>query len=108
MAERDGPERERVPRVEIVVVEAFDVTSVPRLTVLLNEAMAVNPAELVVDLAACPTVDAAAIALLVEVHRQLRRTGGLLTLRSPSARLRRNLHLARVDGVLHVTPEPPL
>jgi anti-anti-sigma factor len=77
---------------------------VPRLHALLDEALALNPRELVVDLESCPLVDAAAIGLLLDVHRRARRAGGVLTLRAPSPRLRRNLELARVDAVLRVTP----
>ena len=99
----------RLPRVEIIVTESFDTDSVARMGDLLNDALALNPAELVVDLGDCPLVDAAAIGLLVEVHRRVRRNGGELTLRSPSVRLRRNLRLARVDQVLRITPaeSPP-
>jgi anti-anti-sigma factor len=93
-----------VPRVEVHVAEEFDVNTVPRLHALLDEALALNPRELVVDLEDCPLVDAAAIGLLLDVHRRAWRAGGVLTLRSPSARLRRNLRLARVDAVLRVTP----
>lgn len=93
-----------VPRVEVHVAEEFDVNAVPRMHALLDEALALNPRELVVDLEDCPLVDAAAISLLLDVHRRARRAGGVLTLQSPSPRLRRNLRLARVDAVLRVTP----
>jgi anti-anti-sigma factor len=105
MNESNRPRPDRVghvPRVEVVVVEAFDAESLPRLGALLNDALALKPDELVIDLAGCPLVDAAAIGLLLDIHRRALRTGGSLTLRSPSLRLRRNLRLARVDGVLNV------
>jgi anti-anti-sigma factor len=61
----------------------------------------------VVDLTDCPFVDAATVGVFLDVHRQAWRAGGRLVLRSPSARLRRILHLARVDHVLYMTPAQP-
>lgn len=99
-----GPQvASRVPVIEVVVTEELDAAAVPRLDARLAEALELRPAQLIVDLAGCPRIDAAAIGLLVDVHRRARRAGGLLTLRAPSARLLRNLQLARVDGVLHIT-----
>jgi anti-anti-sigma factor len=95
----------RVPVVEVVITEELDVWAMPRLSALLDDALELRPQQLVVDLARCPFMDAAAIGLLLETHRRARRCGARLTLRSPSARLRRNLRLARADRVLHVTPE---
>lgn len=94
---------DRVPVIEVIITEELDFQSLPRLDARLAEALELHPARLVVDLAACPRMDAAAIGLLVDVHRRARRAGGQLTLRSPSPRLRRNLELARADRVLHVT-----
>lgn len=98
---------DRIPTVEVVVSEPLDSQSLPRLTATLAEALRVHPVQLVVDLSACPFMDAAGIAVLLEAHRRVRREGGYLTLRAPSERLRRNLRLARTDQVLHVTPETP-
>lgn len=99
-----GPQvANRVPVIEVIVTEALDAEAVPRLDARLAEALELRPAKLVVDLAGCARIDAAAIGLLVEVHRRTRRSGGLLTLRAPSARLLRNLQLARADRVLHIS-----
>ena len=95
----------RIAVVEVVITEELDLWALPRLSALLEDALDLQPVQLVVDLARCPFMDAAAIGVLLEAHRQARRCGGLLTLRSPSPRLRRNLRLARADRVLHVTPE---
>ncbi len=97
----------RVPVIEVIVTEELDSQAVPRLDARLAEALELRPAHLVVDLAGCPRMDAAAIGLLVDVHRRARRAGGLLTLRAPSPRLLRNLELARVDRVLHVAVSGP-
>ncbi|WP_051366415.1 STAS domain-containing protein [Hamadaea tsunoensis] len=90
--------------VEVVVTHDLDLGGVSRLSALLDDALQLRPERIVVDLAGCENLGAAAIGLLVEVHRQTARQGAQLTLRSPSERLRRNLSLARVDRVLYVTP----
>ena len=93
--------------VEVVVTEELDVQAAPSLRALLDNALALRPEQLVVDLTDCPFVDAATVSVFLDVHRQAWRAGGRLVLRSPSARLRRILHLARVDHVLYMTPAPP-
>ncbi|GAA1803883.1 hypothetical protein GCM10009682_27080 [Luedemannella flava] len=97
---------QRIPVIEVQVSDELDVAGVDRLTVLLDDAVQLRPAELVVDLTDCPFIDAAFIGLLLDTHRRIRRIGGLLTLRSPSARTQRNLKLARADRVLTVTGTP--
>ncbi|NUT36502.1 MAG: STAS domain-containing protein [Hamadaea sp.] len=95
----------RIPVVELVITEELDLWALSRLTSLLDDALALHPVEIVVDLAQCPFMDAATIGVLLDAHRRTRRDGGVLTLRSPSSRLRRNLRLARADRVLRITPE---
>jgi len=103
----NAPERDRIPVVEVVVTETVDVNSAPRLTATLGEALRIRPDQLIIDLEACPSIDAAGIAVLLDAHRKVRRDGGYLTLRAPSDRLRRNLRLARTDHVLHIIPGCP-
>jgi anti-anti-sigma factor len=74
------------------------------LTAILAEALQVRPIQLVVDLSACPAIDAAGIAVLLETHRRMRRDGGYLTVRAPAEHLRRNMRLAHTDRVLTITP----
>ncbi|WP_426503894.1 STAS domain-containing protein [Dactylosporangium sp. McL0621] len=88
--------------IEIVINEELDAASVPRFGALLHEAVDLGPDNLVVDLMECPFVDAAAIGLLLDVHRRMFAAGGRLTLRSPGPRVTRTLRLARVNNVLHV------
>lgn len=90
------------PTVEIVVAEELDAASVPRVAALLHEAADLHPQHLVVDLAGCPFLDAAAIGVLLDVHRRVWSDGGQLTLRNPVPRVARALRLARVEHVLHV------
>jgi anti-anti-sigma factor len=95
------------PLIELAITEDLDVWAVPRLSALLDEVLARRPERLTIDLVACPFIDAAAIDVLLEAHRRALRTGGRLTLHEPPPRLRRNLQLARVDHVLHITPCAP-
>jgi anti-anti-sigma factor len=86
----------------VVVTEAFDGAAVERWRARLAEAAALHPARLVVDLRRSPRIDAAAIVVLLQLHREMMRIDGRLTLRGPVARVRRTLGLARVDHVLEV------
>jgi anti-anti-sigma factor len=93
--------------VEVLISEAIDLAVIARLDVLFDDALALRPKELVVDLADCPFLNASAISLLVDVHRRALKAGSVLTLRTVSPQLQRNLRLARVDRVLRVTPPEP-
>lgn len=90
--------------VEVTVSGALDTAGVARLDAMLSQALARRPRQLVIDLADCPFLTASAISSLVNAHRRAWLVGGLLTLRSPSERVRRILKIARVDHLLHVTP----
>jgi anti-anti-sigma factor len=90
----------RMPLVEIIVTEPFGAEAASRVAPVLDDAIALRPAELVVDLTTCEYLDAAGIGLLLDVHRRVWQTGGRLRLRGLSPRLHRILHLARVDRVL--------
>jgi anti-anti-sigma factor len=98
------PHPDRVPKLEVIVTEPVNAASLPQLTATLAEALEVRPIQLVVDLSACPAIDAAGIAVLLDTHRRIRRDGGYLTVRAPAAHVRRNLRLAHTDRVLDVTP----
>ncbi|HEX6872629.1 MAG TPA: STAS domain-containing protein [Micromonosporaceae bacterium] len=96
----------RTPLVEVIFGEELDARAAARLHVLLGEALALRPEQLVVDLSGCPFADAVGIDVLLEAHRRTWLAGGRLVLRAPSPRLRRILRLARVDEVFHITDEP--
>jgi anti-anti-sigma factor len=86
----------------VVVRGDLDVWTAPGVNATLCEAIALTPERLIIDLEGCPSIDAAGILLLLDAHRRAIRNGGTVALRSPSARLMRNLRLARVDRVLQV------
>lgn len=91
----------------VVVTEPFEGAAVPRWAALLAEAAALRPRHLVVDLRDSTQVDAAAIAVLLRAHREMVHAGGRLTLRSPAARVRHMLRLARVDQVFDIQDGEP-
>ncbi|MDG6108712.1 STAS domain-containing protein [Dactylosporangium aurantiacum] len=97
--------------VEVLVTDPLDSSAAPRVRALLDDAAALHPADLVIDMTACAYVDAAGIGVLLDVHRKVWSDGGRLTLRGLSPRVARTLQLARVDRVLQVaaaaaTPSP--
>jgi anti-anti-sigma factor len=83
----------------VTVTGALDVVTLPRVRERLEQALAGRPSRLVVDLSACTFVDASALALLLDVHRRLSRTGGVLTLRGSCPRVLRLLSLTGLRRV---------
>ena len=83
----------------VTVVGDLDASTLPRVREQVDEALAGRPAHLVVDLTACPFVDASALGMLLEAHRRTSRTGGLLTLRGCSPRVLRVLSLTGLRRV---------
>lgn len=68
--------------------------------------LALRPREVTIDLAGCRHVDAAAIALLLDVHRRLSRRDGTLTPCNPHPRIRRILATAGVGAIMPVVDSP--
>ena len=97
----------RTPLIEVVVTEPLDSAAAGRLRRLLAEALDLRPERVVVDLGDCPFVEAAAVNVLLDAHREAWRSGGRLTLRGPSPRLRRLFELAHVNDVFDITYECP-
>jgi len=93
--------------VEVVVVtDPLQGGTLERWSRVLSAAADRGPHRLVVDLAACPRLDAAAIGMLLGLHRRMLGAGGGLLLRTPPDTVRRMLALARVAGVLAVEGDP--
>ena len=90
------------PEIVIVVTEALDGPAVARWGPLITDAAAMAPARLVIDLTASPRIDAAAIVLLLQVHRRQVCVDGRLILRGPVPLVRRMLSLARIDRVFDI------
>ncbi|MFI6076492.1 STAS domain-containing protein [Actinoplanes sp. NPDC051343] len=96
-----------IPEAVVIVTEGLEGPAVERWARLIAEAVALHPASLIIDLRACPLVDAAAIAVLLRAHRGMVAAGGSLTLRFPRDKVRRTLRLARLDQVFEVDAGVP-
>ncbi|MCA2219020.1 STAS domain-containing protein [Jidongwangia harbinensis] len=101
-----GPQQTS-PELVVVVSHPLDDDMVERWQTTLAEALAAQPKRLIIDLSACPRMDAAAIVLLLRAHRQMVCADGTLVLRRPKPRVRRLLSLGRIDQVLEVDPDDP-
>ncbi|MEU5910026.1 STAS domain-containing protein [Micromonospora sp. NPDC047527] len=101
MTESPAPPSWTLPLVEVCISE-FDRAGLPETGTVFDRLLALRPAHVVVDLSRCRHIDAAAIGLLLDVHRRLVRADGVLTVRNPNPRIRRILHTARLDQVLPI------
>jgi anti-anti-sigma factor len=96
-----------IPETVVLVTEALEGPSVERWGSLIADAVGLGPNLLVIDLRACPLLDATAITVLLWAHRAMIAEGGRLTLRGPVGRVRRTLRLARLDQVFEVETGVP-
>ncbi len=85
--------------VRLSVTGELDARSLARVRAQLLDALAERPARLVVDLADCPFVDAAALAALLDAHRTASRYGGVLVLLGCQPRVVRALSLTGLRRV---------
>lgn len=92
-----------VPEVVVRISGALDLSTVARVRESLEEALGSRPPRLVVDLTECPFVDASALAMLIEAHRRMSRSGGVLTLRGSSPRVLRLLSLTGLRRVFDLS-----
>ncbi|MFI0795858.1 STAS domain-containing protein [Micromonospora rubida] len=90
-----------IPLVEVAVTE-FDLACLSATGAVFDRLLALYPAQVVVDLSGCRHIDAAAIGLLLDVHRRLTRADAVLTVRDPNPRIWRILQSARLDQVLPI------
>jgi anti-anti-sigma factor len=90
-----------MPLLEIRVTTPLSAATAGDLDGLLDDAVQLRPAHLVIDLTDCEYLDATGIGLLLDVHRRIWHDGGRLSLQGMSPRLHRILTIARVDRVLN-------
>ncbi|WP_341874258.1 STAS domain-containing protein [Micromonospora orduensis] len=95
-----------LPLVEVGVTE-LDRDCLPAAGAVFDQLLTLHPRRVIIDLSRCRHIDAAAIGLLLEVHRRLTRADGVLTVRDPNPRIARILHNARLDRVLQIVTTPP-
>jgi anti-anti-sigma factor len=99
-------EARTMPLLEIRVTTPLSAATAGDLDGLLEDAISLRPAQLVIDLTDCEYLDATGIGLLLDVHRRVWQDGGRLSLRGMSSRLQRILEIARVDRVLQAATAP--
>lgn len=85
--------------IEVVAAAELDASTVTRLRATLDDALSLRPRLLVLDMSGCSFVDATTLAALVAVHRQARRQGTSLQLRSPTERVVRAVWLCGLQRV---------
>nr|WP_233512585.1 STAS domain-containing protein [Micromonospora deserti] len=95
-----------VPLIEIGITEELDLARVPEAGAVFDRILSLHPRHVVVDLSGCRHIDAAAIGLLLDVHRRLTRRRAVLSIRDPNPRIRRILQSAQLDQVLPVLTGP--
>ncbi|GAB3076072.1 STAS domain-containing protein [Micromonospora schwarzwaldensis] len=103
-----SPPESTVPHVRVEITEELDLAGLPEVAHVLDQILALRPREVTIDLAECRHVDAAAIALLLDVHRRLTRRDASLTLSNPHPRIRRILATAGLGATVPIvdTPRP--
>jgi anti-anti-sigma factor len=92
------------PVIEVLVDEELDIATLPRLRERLEDALSLMPARLVLDLRDCTFLDAQAMTVLLDVHRQAWRQDSTLTLRGCSVQCLRLLSLAGLLDVFDLEP----
>ncbi|WP_232521251.1 STAS domain-containing protein [Micromonospora phaseoli] len=85
-----------------VSITELDLACLPETGAVFDQLLALHPEQIVIDLADCRHIDAAAIGLLLDVHRRMIRAGGVLSVRNPNPRIIRILQTARLDHILPV------
>ncbi|MEV6816185.1 STAS domain-containing protein [Micromonospora sp. NPDC051296] len=97
-----------VPLVEVAITE-FDLACLRETGAVFDQLLTLHPKQVVIDLSGCRHIDAAAIGLLLDVHRRMVRAGGVLSVRNPNPRIARILQTARLDQILpvHTDSEAP-
>jgi anti-anti-sigma factor len=99
---------QQTPLVEVIVGQELEGMGLQRLRLLLDDALTLHPAELVVDLAGSRRLDVAALHVLLDAHARALRAGGLLSLRSVSDAHARSIALAGLRSVFHIVARPEL
>ncbi|MFI7218300.1 STAS domain-containing protein [Micromonospora maritima] len=103
-----SPPESTVPHVRVDITEELDLVGLSEVAHVLDRVLALRPREVTIDLAQCRHVDAAAIALLLDVHRRLARRDAVLNLSNPHPRIRQILATAGLGVSVPVvdTPRP--
>lgn len=93
--------------VEAAIDGKLDADAVPDLRSAMQDVLALRPRSIVIDLAGCTFIDAAGVALLLEVHRCAWLFDGRVVLRSPCPQVQTVLRIIRVERILQLEQPPP-
>ena len=101
-----GPPRgtEPDPRTVVRLRGDQDLSTIPALTVDLARAIALDHADLVVDLGDVQFMDASAVGIIIGARRFLRARGRSLTLRSLSGVARRIVEICDLEDLVERGP----
>jgi anti-sigma B factor antagonist len=96
-------ERSRVDGCQLLAVEGeLDIATAPRLLTALNEAVAQLKLPLVVDLSKVDFMDSTGLALLINLHRRVRRLGQGFAIVCPTARIAQVFEVTDMTRTLRV------
>jgi anti-sigma B factor antagonist len=87
---------------ELAIAGEVDLATSPELKRALFDSLDAGIRDLRVDMAAVELIDATGIGVLVSASNRARRKGGHVTVRKPSAAVRRVLTLVDLEGVIRV------
>ncbi len=90
------------------VVGQVDLVSAPELAAVLNAVIDLGHATVVLDLAGTDFMGAAGLEIIATTGSRLRSTGGQLTIRSPSALVRRMLDVTGLTELISLEPTGPV
>ncbi|HET9730630.1 MAG TPA: STAS domain-containing protein [Acidimicrobiia bacterium] len=82
----------------------LDAASAPTLSNVINDLLAANVDEIVLDMSDNWFCDSAGLRVILDAHEQLTRRGGRLVLRSPTEPVMRLLEVTGLRGHLNVEP----
>lgn len=93
-----------LPEVTLRVTEDLDISTLHALREQIGDALTLRPQRLIIDLHGCRYLDAQAITVLLDAHREMWRLEGRLVLRGCSPETLRLLAIAGVLSVFETEP----
>jgi len=94
-------------QVVVEVIGEVDMVTAPDLGCLLGALVDRGHTDVVLDLANLDFLDSSGLQMIDDTSARLRPSGGVLQIRSPSARTRRLLDVSEVSGLVEFEPSEP-
>lgn len=99
-------ERSRIDGYELLAVAGeLDIATAPRMIAALNDAFVELERPLVVDLSSVDFMDSTGLALLMNAHRRVKRSGHGFAIVCPGGPISRVFEIADMVDRLHVCPD---